>query len=427
MKEDWLKDIHDRMIDYETDEPSNLWEDISRTKKEEDDKKNLDCAKYGIRLWAVCSIIAAAIITAVFFIDFHVVFENKISPIHNVADISLSKSIVADENSQIQRDQTKEKVSTSIKKHSPKLSSKMLAEIISSMESKASSISDSVVMGSSNKKTLEEKDPKQKKSQISQEATSDKHYYPYTKNSSNYTTFAQSNARRNHSNNFSFGVFFTGETGSSFNRKSMGSSVVSGVGPDDSGWEDSPLLGILVYNQGKEIKTEIKHHLPIRTGILFTYNFNNRIGLESGMIYTNLTSDIKEGSQSHYFNGEQTLHYVGIPLNLKSRIYAWKGFELYTSLGILAEKCVSGNIKKEYVLDNILKKAEKEDIDIKPLQWSANASVGVQYNITPLMGLYVEPGMSYYFKNSSPIKTIYKDKPLNFNLNLGVRFTFGNK
>ena len=59
------------------------------------------------------------------------------------------------------------------------------------------------------------------------------------------------------------------------------------------------------------------------------------------------------------------------------------------------------------------------------MQWPVNASVGLQYNITPSMGLYAEPGASYYFNDGTSLKTIYKDKPFNFNFNLGLRFTFG--
>ena len=32
MKEDWLKDIHDKMTDYEADEPRGLWDDICRAR-----------------------------------------------------------------------------------------------------------------------------------------------------------------------------------------------------------------------------------------------------------------------------------------------------------------------------------------------------------------------------------------------------------
>ena len=46
-----------------------------------------------------------------------------------------------------------------------------------------------------------------------------------------------------------------------------------------------------------------------------------------------------------------------------------------------------------------------------------------QYDFSKLVGVYLEPGVSYYFDNGSDVRTIYKDKPFNFNLNLGVRFT----
>lgn len=37
------------------------------------------------------------------------------------------------------------------------------------------------------------------------------------------------------------------------------------------------------------------------------------------------------------------------------------------------------------------------------------------------MSAYVEPGVSRYFDNRSEVENIYKDKPTNFNLNVGLR------
>ena len=216
-----------------------------------------------------------------------------------------------------------------------------------------------------------------------------------------------------------------GGAGSVFNRKSTGSVSAAGIGPDNSNWEDSPILGILLYNEGKEVKTDIKYRLPIRAGVSFAYKITERFSVGSGVTYTNLTSDMREGSDSHYFTGEQTLHYVGIPLNMRYNIASWKGLELYATSGLLAEKCLSGKLKKEYILNNQVEKEETQNLNEKPLQWPVNASVGLQYNITPSMGLYAEPGASYYFNDGTSLKTIYKDKPFNFNFNLGLRFTFG--
>lgn len=83
------------------------------------------------------------------------------------------------------------------------------------------------------------------------------------------------------------------------------------------------------------------------------------------------------------------------------------------------------NFIKSYFLDNQFAQTERESLKINSLQWSVNVATGVQYNFSSLIGVYAEPGISYYFDNNSPVETIYKDKPLNFNLNVGVRFTFG--
>ena len=59
------------------------------------------------------------------------------------------------------------------------------------------------------------------------------------------------------------------------------------------------------------------------------------------------------------------------------------------------------------------------------MQWSTNASVGIQYDFIPQLGVYVEPGMKYYFDNGSQIENIFKDKKLNFNIQFGLRFNVG--
>ena len=37
------------------------------------------------------------------------------------------------------------------------------------------------------------------------------------------------------------------------------------------------------------------------------------------------------------------------------------------------------------------------------------------------VGLYAEPGLNYYFDNGSPVENVFKSRPLNFNLTLGLR------
>ena len=61
-------------------------------------------------------------------------------------------------------------------------------------------------------------------------------------------------------------------------------------------------------------------------------------------------------------------------------------------------------------------------LDASPWQLSVNSAVGLEYKLTNILHLYAEPGLGYYFSNGSKIPTIYQDQPLNFNLNIGLRF-----
>lgn len=73
-------------------------------------------------------------------------------------------------------------------------------------------------------------------------------------------------------------------------------------------------------------------------------------------------------------------------------------------------------------------KAQQEDvipITSHPLQMSLGANVGVQYNMSPMLSIYVEPGCRYYFDDHSSIDHVFKERKLIFNLDMGVRFTIG--
>lgn len=202
-------------------------------------------------------------------------------------------------------------------------------------------------------------------------------------------------------------------------------TYVEAVGPDDVIWADNPQLGIGIFNQGKSVKTEYKHRLPVRVGFNVAYRLTDRLSVESGVSYTRLSSDMKDGTKDNYSSGSQKLDYIGVPLNVKYRAFGYRRLSVYASAGLLTEKCVSGKTTHEYVISGEKKKHEAEDVTAKPWQLSVNAALGAQFDVLRNVGVYVEPGVSYYFDDRSTLSTIYKEKPLNFNLNLGVRYTIG--
>ncbi len=157
------------------------------------------------------------------------------------------------------------------------------------------------------------------------------------------------------------------------------------------------------------------HDQPVSFGLSLSYPLTNRLSVTAGVVYTKLTSDFLILMPRHQIHRQQKLHYVGIPLNLHFRIWQWRGFSTYLSAGGQAE----WNVKAEANTDGVDQEMKKDR-----MQWSVGGSLGLQYNLLPQLGVYAEPGIRHYFDNGSSIRNFYKDKPTNFNLQLGLRFQF---
>ena len=181
---------------------------------------------------------------------------------------------------------------------------------------------------------------------------------------------------------------------------------------------------MLSNNINKETYTDIKHHMPVTVGASVKWGFSENWALETGLNYTYLYSELRSGAKS-YIEDEQKLHYVGIPLKVQRSVWSNSIFSFYASAGGMMEKCVSGSLDEGVVLENNKKSHYSEDLNVKPLQFSVLASVGLQANFNKLLSLYLEPGMIYYFDDNTDVLTIRKDKPFNFNLQLGLRFNLG--
>ena len=211
-------------------------------------------------------------------------------------------------------------------------------------------------------------------------------------------------------------------------RAVMGSNPLEGEA-GTVGWADDRILtsaGTIVFNQ-PEVNDSYTHKMPVKLGLTARYAFTNLLGIESGLTYSLLQSDIKRGSESttgSWSNSEQTLHYLGVPLNLTFNFLNSKYVDVYASAGGMMEFGVKGSIKTTDHLHNSMTSTHQNAITPKGLLWSVNATAGVQVNVLPSLGIYVEPGMSHHFKNDRQPRSSYTDKPTNFALGFGLRYTF---
>jgi RNA polymerase sigma-70 factor (ECF subfamily) len=57
-----------------------------------------------------------------------------------------------------------------------------------------------------------------------------------------------------------------------------------------------------------------------------------------------------------------------------------------------------------------------------PCQFSTTLGIGLQYDFTPHLGIYLEPNLQYFFNDGSDIKTYRSEHPLQITLPIGLRF-----
>ena len=176
--------------------------------------------------------------------------------------------------------------------------------------------------------------------------------------------------------------------------------------------------------KAKQQDEKAKHHAPLRAGLSVRYALTDRWGIESGLTYSYLSSDFSSENDGTVNEREQKLHFVGIPLNVDYSLWYGKRFRVYVSAGTMAELNVRGVSTVRRKLGGAVLSEGDKNTRMKRLQWSANAAVGGQLNITDGVGLYVEPGLSYYFDNGSDIKTAYTERQLNYSIKLGLRYSF---
>ena len=174
-------------------------------------------------------------------------------------------------------------------------------------------------------------------------------------------------------------------------------------------------MNMLSKNIEQEQQTTVKYDFPVTYTAAFRYRFNKRWALNAGISYTQLNSEWRSGSDTHFYTTQQKLHYVGVPVS---------DLTLYALAGGSVEKCVAG--EKMTTLF-----AGKDEPDVSdettpvahPWQFSVMAGAGVQFNITKNYGIFAEPTAACFFDNGE-LANARTDRNVNFQLSLGFRYSY---
>lgn len=428
MKQDWTDTLKQKMAGYEERPSDELWAALSEKAGLQESRRKV------IPVWFWGLSAAAALMAGIFVVT--KVNDKSVNALGGItADVAVSETVVAD--MAVGRKQEAAKLGIKQEVKARKATSALIAEAVP-VESRvgAGVVEDSAE--SADTSILENQDVdavpvESSVSAVAEDVTSVNTEEQAAMSWNEYLKETPSEkARARRSGGFSAGIVAGGAVGgNTFGSKPT--AMVMGANPLAAGvtktdWIDKDSkASAIVYNQ-PEVQEEYSHKIPVKVGLTARYNITGRLGIETGLTYSVLSSSVKIGNSEtgkNWSTGSQTLHYLGIPLNISFNILNSRYLNIYVTGGGMMEKSISGSIKTDEYVDGKFDRTLTTNISPKGLLWSINAAAGVQANILPQLGFFVEPGVSHHFKNGSRVRSIYTDKPTDFSLGFGLRYSFG--
>lgn len=169
-------------------------------------------------------------------------------------------------------------------------------------------------------------------------------------------------------------------------------------------------------------RRNVSHEMPITVGIAVSRQLTDRLSLESGISYTLLRTGIDYTGKKFEAAQRYRTSYIGVPLKLNCRLVGKSRFSLYAAAGAavdipvvnsLSTSVTKGNVEP-YMLPSLSART----------QFSLSFGLGLQYSITPTVGLFAEPGIRYNFNNRSALPTYWQENSTAFNLPIGLRLSW---
>ena len=178
--------------------------------------------------------------------------------------------------------------------------------------------------------------------------------------------------------------------------------------------------GRISSGESQQVKEKTHHHFPVNVSLALRYHFNPTWGMETGLQYTYLRSDFTQITDL-YTERIQKVNYIGIPLKGIFNLWNSHRFSVYTSAGITLDIPVKATSEETIKEKNHVLSHEKTTLH-PSLQGSTQLGIGIQYQLTPSIGIYAEPNLNYYFKND--LNTIRKEQPFTLTLPIGIRYSW---
>ena len=389
-QEDWIKQLRNKLADYEEPAPVDLWADIEARLTVSNSQPVRRAPLW--RRWAA----AAAFVGLLFGSGYLMWRGDNENPIVKKTSLKLVKN-----------NQPKEKLGRrDYQKGQEKKEMSIKIEKVFALHEDSQELKDiSVDLGETDNREISVTQETPKTQEIPSQPTP-----PQTSAAIHELDVKIAEAKHQKHNRVGFSLYASNSFGNQKSRNGVLMSPSQLANYDYTIGQARTRSGELVYLYNYEERQ--KHYQPISFGLTVKIPISSMTSISTGVVYTRLYSDFVRVMNSYPFEQQQTLYYLGIPLSAQYRLWQLGGLNVYVSAGGQVDfnvqaKFMSGKTEIQFNRDRA--------------QWSVQGALGLQYDIIPQLGIYAEPGVKYYFNNGSKVRNFFKDKPTNFNLQLGLR------
>ena len=179
---------------------------------------------------------------------------------------------------------------------------------------------------------------------------------------------------------------------------------------------------VVANNIEEETKTEIEYDVPLTYAAMFRYHFNNHWAIDAGIQFSYLGASWHSGSNNSYYSSTQKLVLIGIPVGASFTFVDSRFFTMYALAGASVDKCVTGNIKRFAQSGRKHANTGKRNLPEHPWQFSLNAGLGLQFNATDHIGIFAEPKATRFFDTAKELNI--RKHSTEFQLLVGLRLTY---
>ena len=169
-----------------------------------------------------------------------------------------------------------------------------------------------------------------------------------------------------------------------------------------------------------ELDTITHHRLPITVGLSVNKMLGRQFAVGTGLQYTQLYSETQAGNTYSWAQSEQRIHYLGIPLRVMWYPVNTSHLRVYGTTQTMFEIPLGATYRQSDVIEGRQFETGKLPLD-SSVQWSIGLGIGLEYRLTPVIGLYAEPSLQYFFKSGDGLDTYRTAHPATFSVPIGIR------